>query len=128
MTTTAVLQKIDWTFERALHAAQCYIIENRGVGWTAERVAQKMVDEGCGTWHGAWAVQMDRIASGEMTYPTCPYCGGEADERIGFHHMCKAYADAGHGDRIQRMSVIPQCECYPCRQARKALTTSGKRG
>jgi len=64
--------------------------------------------------------EIHRYHEENVMYPECPHCGGAADPRVGFHHLCREYAKRGMP--IRKLDVREPCPCTPCTRNREETT------
>lgn len=81
-----------------------------------DRVARIMFEGGHCVWHASHLDMLDGYETGRIADIACPHCGGRADPRIGFHHLCKARADRGMPTPM--LDATPHCHCHTCAKAR----------
>lgn len=93
------------------HAKTCCTPEPYAI-----RVGERAHAEQCCIWHAAHLVSIEMYASGENPTAICEYCGGRADVRDGFHHLCAARAKRGRP--VERLDVVDslRCGCHDCRK------------
>jgi hypothetical protein len=100
----------------AIDAARRMVHPSEDPGYVlADRVGRVAHAEQCCLWHASHLVVLARYASGEIPTAVCEFCGGRADVRVGFHHMCRARSS--RGVPIKRLDVVDavRCGCANCR-------------